>query len=152
MYASAPSWSRADSPVGSGRRQGETNDMKADGRERMEALGRQGGRSTGSSVSWRSNSTCCAAYSAFAQRFFCRSRNPCPGRWHSNFAWIETAFPATARVRCRAEKVPKLLPQSTAQLKGGPASQKTGVLADSIIPQAEFSGLLRPARGPSLFR
>jgi hypothetical protein len=59
----------------------------------------QGGRSTGSSLSWRSNSTCCAACSAFNQCFFCHGRNHCPGRCHSNFTWIET-FPAKAWVRC----------------------------------------------------
>ena len=125
---------------GWGWRQGETNDMKADWRERMGAL--QASRWPFDSVveEREVELDLLRRLSAFAQRFFCRSRNPSAGRCHSNLAWIENAFPATARVRCssvKGGKSSKLLPQSTRIVKSGSASPKTGVRRTALSPQAE---------------
>jgi hypothetical protein len=141
---------------GWGWRQGETNDMKADWRERMGAL--QASRWPFDSVveEREVELDLLRRLSAFAQRFFCRSRNPCPGRCHSNFTWIENAFPATARVQCSSvkgrRKLPSYFRNPHAQLKIGSASPKTGVRRTALSPKPSLSGLLRPARGLSLFR
>jgi hypothetical protein len=124
-------------------------------RQKGGAAGRQGGRSTGSSMSWRSNSTCCAPTQLSPNAFSAATAIPTPAAATLTFPGSK---PHSLRRRgfgvhlLRADKAPSYFRNPHAQLKGTSASPETGVPADSIIPPSRvFPGSSGPRGGRRLF-